>query len=153
MTLSFSLVCEMSDDDFFNLMLGKPYVDRACSVDAVDCWGLVVLYYRMVHGINIHHSNEYSSGGSFITCFSDEVLFWEHNASPVIGGIFVSYYGSMPRHVGIVAGRDKILHAREKTAVRFDRIETLKKLSTKVEWLTYAGDSRTDNARPSPING
>lgn len=143
----------MSDADFFTLMLGKPYADRHCTYDAVDCWGLIALYYRDVHGVNIHHSDDYSKGSDFLTCFSDEVLFWEKHDQPVIGGIFVSYYGSFPRHVGIVVGRDKILHAREKTAVRFDRIETLKRVSTKVEWLTYAGDSHTDNARTSPFYG
>lgn len=144
--------CEMSEEEFIAAMVGKPYVNRRCSLDAVDCWGLVVLYYRLVAGINIHHSDNYDSGKDFVTCFAEEVVFWENHDDPVIGGIFVSYRGSHPAHVGIVLGRDKILHAREKTAVRFDRIKTLKKLSTRVEWLTYAGYSHPDDARVAEEN-
>lgn len=136
----------MSDAEFVALMLGKPYRDRCCSLEAVDCWGLVVLYYRLVHETNIHHSDEYSAGGDFNTCFSEEIVYWKRHESPVPGGIFVSYAGNIPRHVGIVVERDKILHARDKSAVRFDRVKTLQRLSTRVEWLTYASDSYSDNA-------
>lgn len=142
----------MSDDEFAALMLGKPYKDRCCSVDAVDCWGLVVTYYRMVHGVNIHHSDEYSSGGDFSTCFNEEVIYWQKHDSPVVGGIFVAYAGNIPRHVGVVLERDKILHARDKSAVRFDRVKTLQRLSTRVEWLTYASNSYSDNAGDAQRN-
>ncbi len=136
----------MFDNDFAMMMLGKPYRDRCCSTEAVDCWGLVVLYYRLVHGVNIHHSDEYCSGGNFRTCFESEVVYWKKHQEPVLGGIFVSYHGNNPSHVGIVLERDKILHAREKTAVRFDRITTLKRLSTRVEFLTYASNTYSNNA-------
>lgn len=145
MTLQNSLVC-VTYDDFAKLMLGKPYTDRCCHVDTVDCWGLIVLYYRLRHGINVHHDDSYDNGGSFSTCFDGEVQFWRDTDSPSIGDVVVAYRGSTPIHVALWWGRDKILHAREKTAVRFDRLLTLERLSTKLRFLTYASHSRSEDA-------
>nr|UVX85269.1 MAG: protein of unknown function DUF1287 [Bacteriophage sp.] len=131
----------MSDEEFAQLMFGKPYKDRCCHVDAVDCWGLVVLYYRLCRGINIHHDDSYDNGGSFATCFNGEVAFWQDTQSPEIGDVVVAYRGNTPVHIAMIWGRDRILHAREKTAVRFDRLRTLEKISTKLRFLTYASNS------------
>lgn len=143
----------MSDEDFIRLMFGKPYVDRHCSVDAVDCWGLVALYYRLVHGINIHHTDDYGSGSDFATCYHNEVDFWQRNEHPVQGGIFVAYRGAVPVHVGLIIDDNTIFHAREKTSVRFDKLRTLERLSTKVEYLTYASDTCSTNARSAKADG
>lgn len=132
--------CETSDD-FAEAMLGKPYLDRCCGVDAVDCWGLVVLYHRLVEGVNIHHSEEYSAGGDFVTCHDEEVSFWREVTNPRRGDVVVAYRGSRPAHVGLWWQRDTILHSREKTCVRFDRIATLERLSTKLRFLRYADNS------------
>ena len=51
----------MHQPDFIHAMEGKPWRDRACSFDAADCWGLVVLYYRHVLGIEIHQTPDYGS--------------------------------------------------------------------------------------------
>ncbi|HGB3194011.1 TPA: NlpC/P60 family protein [Salmonella enterica subsp. enterica serovar Waycross] len=127
-------------------MLGKPYADRCCHVDTVDCWGLIVMYYRLCHGVNVHHDDSYDNGGSFSTCFDGEVQFWRDTDSPSIGDVVVAYRGNTPIHVALWWGRDKILHAREKTAVRFDRLLTLERLSTKLRFLTYASHSRPEDA-------
>ena len=146
MTLQNSPDC-VTSDDFAALMLGKPYTDRCCHVDTVDCWGLIVLYYRLRHGINVHHDDSYDNGGSFATCFDGEINFWRDTDSPSIGDVVVAYRGNTPIHVALWWGRDKILHAREKTAVRFDRLLTLERLSTKLRFLTYASHSRSEDAR------
>ncbi len=148
MIFSNSQVC-VTSDQFALEMLGKPWVDRACSHEFVDCWGLVVMYFRRVHGINIHHDESYSSGLSFATCYLSEVSFWRPEPAAVSGGIFVSFTGSIPTHVGLVYPAGKILHARQNSAVRFDRIRTLERLSTRVEWFTYAGDKHSEGSGPS----
>lgn len=134
-------------DEFEQLMLGKPYVDRCCHADAVDCWGLVVLFYRMCIGVNVHHNDDYDKGSQFATCFDGEVLFWQETDYPKQGDIVVAFRGNTPVHIALVWGRDKILHAREKTAVRFDRLRTLDRLSTQIRFYKYASDSRTETAR------
>ena len=134
-------------------MFGKPYVDRHCAVDAVDCWGLVALYYRLVHVINIHHTDDYGNGSDFATCYHSEVDFWLRHEHPVPGGIFVAYRGAVPVHVGLVIDDHTIFHARDKTSVRLDKLRTLERLSTKVEFLTYAGDSRSKDAGSTAADG
>jgi hypothetical protein len=37
----------------------------------MDCWGLVVLYYRHVLGLELHHVAGYESGADFITCYEE----------------------------------------------------------------------------------
>ncbi len=51
----------MHKSDFVAAMEGKPWRDRACSYEAADCWGLVVLYYRHVLGIEIHQTPDYET--------------------------------------------------------------------------------------------
>lgn len=131
----------VTPDEFAGIMIGKPYIDRACGTDAVDCWGLIVMYYRMVHRINIQHSSSYSHGGEFSECHTEEVEFWACTNTPVRGDIVVAYVGSRPAHVALWWARDTILHAREKTFVRMDRLRTLGKLSTKIEVMKYAGST------------
>ncbi|MBM7346227.1 hypothetical protein JOE09_005293, partial [Pantoea coffeiphila] len=38
----------LTGSDFARAMIGVPWANRACSWQACDCWGLVVLYYRHV---------------------------------------------------------------------------------------------------------
>lgn len=146
MTLHNSPDC-VTSDNFAKLMLGKPYVDRCCHVDAVDCWGLVVLYYRVCRGVNVHHNSDYSTGKDFVTCFDGVITFWRETDTPEQGDMIAAYRGSHPAHVALWWGRDKILHARENTAVRFDRLKTLERLSTKLRFYKYAGHSYSENPR------
>ena len=144
---------DCSTSDFISKVIGVPWANRACSFDRVDCWGLVVLYYRLCRGINIHHDDNYDNGGSFATCFNGEVTFWQDTQSPEVGDVVVAYRGDTPVHIAMIWGRDRILHAREKTAVKTDRLKTLEKLSTKLRFLTYAGYSHSEDARSSKRDG
>lgn len=145
MTYSNSLDC-VTFDEFEQLMLGKPYVDRCCHADAVDCWGLVVLFYRLCLGVNVHHNDDYDNGSAFATCFDGEVVFWRETDKPEQGDIVVAFRGKTPAHIALVWGRDKILHAREKTAVRFDRLRTLERLSTEIRFYKYARNPHSETA-------
>jgi len=117
---------------------GVPWSDRSCSFDAMDCWALVVLYYRYVLGIEIHHTPDYESGADFLTCFTDEVIFWQKTDIFSDGGIFIAWYGSQPVHVGLTVN-GMALHSRgENGHVRADSIRTIQKLFTRVEFYQYA---------------
>ncbi len=53
--------------------------------------------------------------------------------------MFVAYVGSRPVHVGLIVDR-QALHSRgESGAVRLDKLRTLQKIFTKVEFYSYAG--------------
>ena len=74
-----------------------PWANRACSFERVDCWGLVVLYYRHVIGIELHQTPDYEAGDDFFTCYQGDVVFWRQTDKPVEGGIFVGYRGAQDR--------------------------------------------------------
>lgn len=135
----------MRKSEFIERVTGVPWADRACTFEAMDCWGLVVLYYRHVLGIEIHHTEDYESGRDFMTCFEEEVMFWDDTEIFRDGGIFIAYYGAQPVHVGLTVD-GMALHSRGECGhVRADSIRTIKKLFTRLEFKTYAGHS--DSAR------
>lgn len=134
----------MSKADFISRVLGIPWRNRACSFDAADCWGLVVLYYRHVLGTELHQTPDYEAGGDFLTCYDADVVFWNREESFVDDGIFVAWVGSHPVHVGLIID-GRALHSRgENGHVRSDAIRTIQKLFTRVEFYSYA-----DNRNPT----
>lgn len=137
----------MSKDDFLSRVTGIPWRNRACSFEAADCWGLVVLYYRHVLGIEIHQTADYESGRDFLTCYDGDVVFWRRTESFSDDGIFVTWIGSHPVHVGLIVD-GRALHSRgENGHVRSDAIRTIQKLFTKVEFYSYAGNRNSASAR------
>ena len=137
----------MSKDDFLSRVTGIPWKNRACSFEAADCWGLVVLYYRHVLGIEIHQTTDYESGDDFLTCYDGDVVFWRRTESFSDDGIFVAWIGSNPVHVGLIID-GRALHSRgENGHVRSDAIRTIQKLFTKVEFYQYAGNRNSASAR------
>ncbi|EPK7284434.1 NlpC/P60 family protein [Citrobacter farmeri] len=137
----------MSKDDFLSRVTGIPWQNRACSFEAADCWGLVVLYYRYVLGIEIHQTADYESGSDFLTCYDSDVVFWRRTESFCDDGIFVAWVGSQPVHVGLIVD-GRALHSRgENGHVRSDAIRTIQKLFTKVEFYSYAGNRNSASTR------
>lgn len=138
----------MLKSDFIKKVTGVPWLDRACTFEAMDCWGLVVLYYRHVLGIEIHHAQDYESGSDFLTCFEEEVIFWRDTEIFTDGGIFIAYYGAQPVHVGLTVD-GMAFHSRGECGhVRADNMRTIKKLFTRVEFKSYANhpDSTSSGA-------
>ena len=132
--------CRMLKSEFISKVIGIPWSNRACTFEAADCWGLVVLYYRHVAGKEIHHYAGYESGNDFITCFSEEVVFWRRSPTFTAECLFIAYYGNQQAHVGLILD-GMALHSRgENGHVRADPVRIIQKLYTKVEFYTYAAD-------------
>lgn len=141
----------MHREEFISRIEGVPWSNRACSFDAADCWGLVVMYYRHVLGIEVHQTADYESGRDFMTCYDADVVFWQRSETFCNEGIFVAWVGSQPVHVGLILG-GLALHSRgENGHVRFDAIRTIQKLFTRVEFYQYAGNR--NSARPGDAEG
>jgi cell wall-associated NlpC family hydrolase len=135
----------MLKQEFIDRMIGKPWVNRACSFDGADCWGLIALYYQHVLGVNIHHTDDYECGSEFLTCYDGEIVFWRREAYPPEGGMFVAYDGLNPRHVGLIVD-GMALHSRgESGHVRLDKLRTIQKVFTKVEFFRYASYRDSEN--------
>lgn len=129
-----------STSDFISRMIGVPWANRACSFEKVDCWGLVVLYYRHALGIELHQTPDYEAGADFFTCYQGDVVFWRQVDKPIEGGIFVGYRGAQPAHVGLVLNR-QALHSRgENGSVRMDSLLVIQRAFTKVEYFSYGVD-------------
>lgn len=141
----------MHRGEFISRIEGVPWSNRACSFDAADCWGLVVMYYRHVLGIEVHQTADYESGRDFMTCYDADVVFWQRSETFCDEGIFVAWVGSQPVHVGLILS-GRALHSRgENGHVRFDAIRTIQKLFTRVEFYQYAGNR--NSARPGDAEG
>lgn len=139
----------MLKHEFVKRVDGLPWANRACSFKAVDCWGLIVLFYRHVLKIEVHHAEGYESGADFITCFTDEVVFWRQVPAFREDGIFVAYYGSQQAHVGLIID-GMALHSRgENGHVRIDPVRMIQKLYTRVEFYEYANYRDSAGSRPA----
>ena len=44
---------KMTVNEFIKKSIGARWIDRASTFDQMDCWGLVILYYRHVLGIEL----------------------------------------------------------------------------------------------------
>lgn len=103
--------------------------------------GLVVLYYCHVLKKESHHTTAYESGSDFLTCFAEEVIYWQPSDIIAEDGIFIAWYGADPVHTGIIVN-GRALHSRgENGHVCADNIRTLQKIFTRVEFKTYADHS------------
>ncbi len=120
-------------------MIGVPWANRACSFAAADCWGLIILYYRHVLGVEIHQAPGYEADSDFHTCYEGGIVCWRQQPIPDDNCMFVAYVGSRPVHVGLIVDR-QALHSRgECGAVRLDKLRTLQKIFSKLEFYSYAG--------------
>lgn len=128
----------MTNDEFTRRVIGRPWVNRACNFSQMDCWGLVVLYYRHVMGKELHHIPGYESDADFITCYTQERVNWQKVTSPDAGILAVFYRGGHPSHVGVIVAPGKCLHSRgEHGFVRIDSPLALTKIYQSVEYLKY----------------
>ncbi len=116
----------MTESDFINYWVGKPYLVRGRDEQGIDCWSLVVRYYADVLGITLEdgYDADISRG------FDSEVASgsWARCDKKDAGVVFMAFdHGGEPRHVGIVVGGgDFILHSRH-TRVQCDRIGLMRK--------------------------
>lgn len=128
----------MNQIEFIGRVNGKPWVNRACCFEQMDCWGLVALYYRHVLGLELHHMPGYEARSDFVTCYEQEVAAWRQISSPAVGCIAVFYYGNTPEHIGVMIEPTKCLHARRDSGfVRIDNIMPLERAYSKVEYLIH----------------
>lgn len=143
----------MLKHEFLAKVEGMPWRNRACSFEGADCWGLIVLYYRHVMGIELHDVPGYESESDFSTCFHSEIIFWSRVEIFGDSDMFVAYYGAEPVHVGLVVD-GRALHSRgENGHVRSDNLRTITKLFTRVEFYTYASDRDTAHSGSSEGTG
>ena len=114
-----------SEQDFISYWVGKPYRVRGNDESGIDCWALVVRYYRDVLGIGLDDHHDDDIAGGFEREIQSEA--WEPCDKKDAGVVFMAFdHSGEPRHVGIVVGGgDLILHSR-KTRVQCDRMGVMR---------------------------
>ena len=115
----------MTEESFISHWVGKPYRVRGNDESGIDCWALVVRYYRDVLGIELDAHRDDDIAGGFEREIQSEA--WEPCDKKDAGVVFMAFDQlGEPRHVGIVVGGGElILHSR-KTRVQCDRIGVMR---------------------------
>lgn len=125
----------MTKDEFIRRAVGLPWIDRACSWRAMDCWGVVVMYFRYVYGEELPCVEGYSSGEIKITDgFQRQIQSgkWRRVESPEGDCIaFMLFKQGVASHVGVVVDGQYVLHAagdaQHEGQVRCDRLDTFRR--------------------------
>lgn len=135
----------MTESEWINAAVGKPWVDRSTGPDDFDCWGLVVDYFWRVEGLRLPTVEGYEDGSvSIASGFFQQVdsLLWVPTGSRK-GVVFTGFIDDQPSHVGIVLG-NHVIHAygeRGKGQVYNHPLRMMHKLFNRLEFWEYAPDN------------
>ena len=130
----------MTEQEFISHWVGTPWLERGNSKQGIDCWALVVRYYKDVLGIEL----EDDYGPSFLQGYLQEVQKWQLTTAKQ-GVAFMCYDKRThePCHVGVVVGNGKyILHCKNTGpygATRCDRLAAMLKLYPDMQFYEYIG--------------
>ena len=115
----------MTEQEFISHWVGKPYRVRGNDESGIDCWALVVRYYRDVLGVELDDAYDDDIAGGFEHEIQSGA--WEPCDKKEAGVVFMAFDNSgEPLHVGIVVGGGNfILHSRH-TRVQCDRIGVMR---------------------------
>ena len=130
----------MTEQEFILHWVGTPWLERGHSKDGIDCWALVVRYYKDVLGIKL--DDDY--GPSFLQGYLQEVQKWRQTEAKT--GVAFMCFDKLthePCHVGVVVGNGKyILHCKNTGphgATRCDRLAAMLKLYPDMQFYEYIG--------------
>lgn len=137
----------MTQNEFIEKVRGVKWENRKVSLDGMDCYGLVILYYRMVLGINLPVPEGYERNESISDCWSNETSSgrWVEVPRPSESDlVFTAYRGNQPLHVGVMLNSLKAIHCRgledEPGHVEIHSIKAIKSIFGKVTFHKYVGD-------------
>jgi cell wall-associated NlpC family hydrolase len=125
----------MTQHDFVRSMIGVPWRRWATGFDACDCYGLVVLYYRHVVGVEIGETPQTTLAGGI----GMHLGRWIEIDKPEAGCCgFMAFRGSEPTHCGIYIGSGDLLHSDgnedKPGSVRVSRLRTIEAIYGKVRF-------------------
>ena len=130
----------MTEQEFILHWVGTTWLERGHSKDGIDCWALVVRYYKDV--LNIELEDDY--GPSFLQGYLQEVQKWRQTEAKT--GVAFMCFDKLthePCHVGVVVGDRKfILHCKNTGphgATRCDRLAAMLKLYPDMQFYEYIG--------------
>ena len=111
--------------EFARTAIEIPFREKGRSWDGIDCWGLVVLGYREVLGIELPCYTEHYESTSELNrlrkVFTRERDAYWREVRRREGAVAMILRRNLRVHVGIVIGRRDILHCEEGAGTILDR--------------------------------
>lgn len=137
----------MDKNEFIRRSVGLPWVDRATNWEAMDCWGVVVMYFRYVYGEELPCVEGYHTGEtSIIDGFRSQIDSGKWLQVDKPDGdciVFTGFKDGVAVHVGVVVDGKYLLHAsgneRKEGQVRCDRIEAYQRYCKEMKFYRYEG--------------
>ena len=137
----------MDKMEFINNVIGLPWVNRAASFESVDCWGLVILYYKHVLSINLPMVEGYDIGDNISECWQRESAnsHWHEVDTPESESLVFTCYDTSgkPAHVGIYIGGGMVLHAHGNEviggSVKAHKIKVIERMYGNLTFHKYVG--------------
>lgn len=123
----------MTPDQFAQACMAVPvvrWVRWAADWDRreADCWGLVTLFYRLVHGIDLGPVPQTQIEAGYWA----EVGRWRECDPEPGASVFMAWHGGKPRHCGILLAGDMLLHSEGDEirggSVRLSRLAAMRRV-------------------------
>jgi len=104
-----------------------PYKYNGRNINGIDCWGLVLLFYKREFGIDIidykHNTDSYSELNDFIEIIAiNNEQFTRVDDLKFGDLLLIKNQSETINHIGIYLGDNKFIHAIDKIGVAISKI-------------------------------
>lgn len=128
----------MTPQEFASRMVGVPWVRWRSDFEAVDCFGLAVLWFREVLGIELGDVPRVTKIGEGLAG-KPEFVETDDPSGPVI---WMAWAGGEPKHCGVFLDARRAIHSEgseaEPGSVRITRVSTLHRMYGHIKLYRHA---------------
>lgn len=127
----------MTPSEFAERAVGLPWVRWRSDWGACDCFGLVVLYYREVLGIDLGSVPQTDVAGGFFA----QAERWRECEPEPGATVWMAWRDGSPTHVGVLIDAAHVMHAEGSPetggSVRVNRLDVLRKLYGETRFVRF----------------
>ena len=127
----------MSPAEFADRAVGKPWRKWCASWEAMDCFGLIVLYFREVLGIELGEVPQTDIAAGF-----DQAQGWEECDPQAGATCFMAWRDGAPTHCGVLLDQRTVIHAEGSEehpgSVRVSRLAALVRIYGELRFYRYS---------------
>jgi len=106
----------MQLSDFINQAIAVPFLDHGRDFTGWDCWGLLVEFFKLVHGITIESFEAFYSSQSqeWARIYDEQIGSWQEIKKGDEKPGDVAVFRGDVVHMGVVVKPGKMLHTEPK---------------------------------------
>ncbi len=127
----------MTAAEFAARMVGRPWRKWRADFDAADCYGLIVLYFREVLGVDLGDVPQTDIAAGFARAAG-----WIECAAQAGATCFMAWRDGSPTHCGILLDVQRVLHSEgsdeRSGSVRVTRLAALARVYGELRFYRYA---------------